>query len=76
VVAAEYQDHFGEHAYDEQGNYIGPVYEEAVAEADADADAAATGEAPAIPATAADEPPAGADAAPAAVGTDNEGDGA
>ena len=29
VVAAEYQDHFGEHAYDEQGNYIGPVYEEA-----------------------------------------------
>jgi small subunit ribosomal protein S1 len=28
VVAAEYQDHFGEHAYDEQGNYIGPAYEE------------------------------------------------
>src|SRR5216684_3392542 len=27
VVAAEYQDHFGEHAYDEQGNYIGPAYE-------------------------------------------------
>jgi len=24
VVAAEYQDQFGEHAYDEQGNYIGP----------------------------------------------------
>ena len=24
VVAAEYQEHFGEHAYDEQGNYIGP----------------------------------------------------
>src|SRR5687768_3840922 len=23
VVAAEYQEHFGEHAYDEQGNYIG-----------------------------------------------------
>ena len=23
-VAAEYQEHFGEHAYDEQGNYIGP----------------------------------------------------
>src|SRR5246500_4123949 len=23
VVAAEYQDHFGEHAYDEHGNYIG-----------------------------------------------------
>ena len=25
VVAAEYQDQFGEHAYDEQGNYIGPT---------------------------------------------------
>jgi small subunit ribosomal protein S1 len=23
IVAAEYQEHFGEHAYDEQGNYIG-----------------------------------------------------
>src|SRR4029077_6585177 len=26
VVAAEYQDQYGEHAYDEQGNYIGPDY--------------------------------------------------
>ena len=25
VVAAEYQEHFGEHAYDDQGNYIGPT---------------------------------------------------
>ena len=24
VVAEEYREHFGEHAYDEQGNYIGP----------------------------------------------------
>ncbi|HEX2038333.1 MAG TPA: S1 RNA-binding domain-containing protein [Acidimicrobiales bacterium] len=24
-VAAEYREHFGEHAYDEQGNYIGPA---------------------------------------------------
>jgi small subunit ribosomal protein S1 len=24
VVAAEYQEHFGEHAYDESGNYVGP----------------------------------------------------
>jgi len=23
VVAAEYQEHFGDHAYDEEGNYIG-----------------------------------------------------
>jgi len=73
-VAAEYQDHFGEHAYDEQGNYIGPVYEEAVAEADAEA--AAAEEAPAAPAEAVDAPPADAASAPAAVGTDNEGDGA
>ena len=27
VVAAEYQDQFGEHAYDEAGNYIGPEIE-------------------------------------------------
>jgi small subunit ribosomal protein S1 len=25
-VAAEYREHFGEHAYDDQGNYIGPDY--------------------------------------------------
>jgi small subunit ribosomal protein S1 len=25
VVAAEYQQHFGEHAYDAEGNYIGPT---------------------------------------------------
>jgi small subunit ribosomal protein S1 len=36
VVSAEYQEHFGEHAYDEEGNYIGPTYEEG-AEADAEA---------------------------------------
>ena len=23
MVAAEYQEHFGDHAYDEEGNYIG-----------------------------------------------------
>jgi small subunit ribosomal protein S1 len=27
VVAAEYQEAFGEHAYDEEGNYIGPALE-------------------------------------------------
>jgi small subunit ribosomal protein S1 len=35
VVAAEYQEHYGEHAYDEQGNYIGPAFEE---EPEADAE--------------------------------------
>jgi small subunit ribosomal protein S1 len=28
VVAAEYQDAYGEHAYDEHGNYIGPAFED------------------------------------------------
>ena len=28
VVAAEYQEHFGEHAYDAEGNYIGSDYSE------------------------------------------------
>ena len=47
VVAAEYQEHFGEHAYDEQGNYIGPDYDEGgEGEAAAEAEAApATAEA-------------------------------
>ena len=27
VVAAEYQEHFGEHQYDDEGNYIGPAIE-------------------------------------------------
>src|SRR5512139_2223750 len=46
VVAAEYQEHFGEHAYDDQGNYIGtehsPEADEAWAEYYAE-----SGEAPA-----------------------------
>ena len=28
VVAAEYQEHFGEHAYDDEGNYVGAEYSE------------------------------------------------
>jgi small subunit ribosomal protein S1 len=44
VVSAEYQEHFGEHAYDEQGNYIGPAYEEASA-GEASAGEASAGEA-------------------------------
>jgi len=41
VVAPEYQDQFGDHAYDEQGNYIGPTTGDADAPAEGDADAAA-----------------------------------
>ncbi len=81
VVAAEYQDHFGEHAYDEQGNYIGPVYEEEAtgsdeATADTRRDAelgCARGEAPAA---AVPDGSAAADEAPAATDGDNEVEGA
>ena len=51
VVAEEYRDIYGEHAFDEEGNYVGPalegVHEEAEGEAGARAegDAAAAGEA-------------------------------
>ena len=34
VVAAEFQEHFGEHAYDAEGNYIGAVNEEVAADQD------------------------------------------
>jgi len=43
-VAAEYQEHYGEHAYDDQGNYIGPDYAEGDAEAGGlDAESAGAG---------------------------------
>jgi small subunit ribosomal protein S1 len=62
VVAAEYQDQFGEHAYDEQGNYIGPAVGEPAAAGTAEGEGA--GDTAASLETAAD-----ADA-PAAVTTD------
>ena len=49
VVAAEYQEQFGEHAYDETGNYIGAEIvadEPAVAEGTAEAGAEGSTEAP------------------------------
>jgi small subunit ribosomal protein S1 len=55
TVAAEYQDLYGEHAYDEHGNYIGPDY---VAEGEG-------GEGGEGPAEASAEAPAEAEAAPA-----------
>ncbi len=58
VVAAEYQDQFGEHAYDEAGNYIGPeiaVEEPEAADAVEGAEAAEAAEAaPVQPETAAE----------------------
>ncbi len=34
-VAAEYQEHFGEHAYDDEGNYVGPTGEHSASDAEA-----------------------------------------
>src|SRR6266581_3907841 len=62
-VAAEYREFYGEHAYDAQGNYIGPDYTEG--EEGAEGDAAAQGDATAAPeAPAAGETPAEAPEAP------------
>jgi small subunit ribosomal protein S1 len=54
TVSAEYQQYYGEHAYDEQGNYIGPDYHGETAEgadgetaADADGAQASDGAEPA-----------------------------
>jgi small subunit ribosomal protein S1 len=47
IVAAEYQEHFGEHAYDNEGNFIGDESsegQEAWADMFTEADAEATGE--------------------------------
>ncbi len=45
-VAAEYREFYGEHAYDEQGNYIGPDYTEG-SERPSEASTDAPGESPA-----------------------------
>jgi small subunit ribosomal protein S1 len=82
IVAAEYQEHFGEHAYDDQGNYIGPSVEhspeadEAWAEYYAESGDGGESETPAAPPaaaigdTATDD--AGADAAPDDAATDDQ----
>jgi small subunit ribosomal protein S1 len=43
VVAAEFQEHFGEHAFDEEGNYLGAVTEEETEIAATDAGVASDG---------------------------------
>jgi small subunit ribosomal protein S1 len=48
-VAAEYRDQFGEHAYDAQGNYIGPAVAEADDAAAGDAEMAVEAAAPETP---------------------------
>ncbi len=64
IVAAEYQDQFGEHAYDEAGNYIGPDYTEE-AGAGAEGEPAVEGGAVAGAPDAAPAEPEAASAAPA-----------
>jgi small subunit ribosomal protein S1 len=76
IVAPEYQEHFGEHAFDDQGNYIGPAIEhspeadeawaEYYAEHGADEGAKAPSEAPPAEGTAAGSTAAEAAAADAA----------
>src|SRR6185369_15369709 len=65
-VAAEYREFYGEHAYDEQGNYIGPEFE---APAETPSGEAATAEAPA------EGGPSPEEAAPAAEADPAESDG-
>ena len=48
-VAAEYRDQFGEHAYDAQGNYIGPAIDEDDDAAAGDAEVAVEAAAPETP---------------------------
>src|ERR1035437_3727198 len=62
VVAAEYQDQFGDHAYDEQGNYIGPAVEGTDGEPGAEAANGEAGAAP-VPDPEAGTPPADLEAA-------------
>ncbi|MDQ1492428.1 MAG: small subunit ribosomal protein [Actinomycetota bacterium] len=69
TVAAEYQDLYGEHAYDEQGNYIGPDYvgEEGAAAAEGEEGAAAADAADAPEGSASEEAPVAAAAEEAPV---------
>src|ERR671915_365188 len=64
TVAAEYQDLYGEHAYDEHGNYIGPDYTEGEGGGEAAAPAAPDAPAAAEAAAPAEEPAAAPEAQP------------
>jgi small subunit ribosomal protein S1 len=70
VVSAEYQEHFGEHAYDEEGNYIGPVYEDG-AEA-GEQGAVADGGTESVVSEAPEAPGAAAEAEPVAAADEGE----
>ena len=66
VVAQEYQEHFGEHAFDDEGNYIGPTEVDPATEAawaeyyeELEGGEAPAGDAPEGPEVAAEAAPAG-----------------
>lgn len=65
TVAAEYQDLYGEHAFDEQGNYIGPEYTEEPADGSGEATGGEATDGEATGGEATDGEPTGADADPA-----------
>ena len=46
VVSAEYQEHFGDHAFDEEGNYLGAVTDETIEAGDGPAVGGAAGDGP------------------------------
>ncbi len=71
-VAAEYREHFGEHAYDEQGNYIGAEYSEFEPETEAQAAWADLAEQFTHPPAGGDEAPADVAAGPEAAGAGPE----
>ena len=63
-VAAEYREFYGEHAYDEQGNYIGPEFEAATEGAEGETADGATPEGETAPAAGTDGDAAAAPEAP------------
>jgi small subunit ribosomal protein S1 len=73
-VAAEYREFYGEHAYDEQGNYIGPEFE-APADAPAEPAAPTEGSDAESPAGAAEAVTAADPGPDAAADTEASGDG-
>ena len=65
IVSAEYQEHFGEHAYDAEGNYVGVSYDPDAPSEGQEAWAEVYGEENGAPGEAAAEAPAEAPAAEA-----------
>ncbi|MEY2459703.1 MAG: small subunit ribosomal protein, partial [Acidimicrobiaceae bacterium] len=67
-VAEEYREHFGEHAYDDEGNYIGPTYDASAIESAWEeyekSESGESGSAPELPQSDPDDHPPSTDAGP------------